>query len=266
LDTLGRFYIKTGDYRSAEQMLAASEKIEREQQHYWWRNWVTAHYVGTMKMEIGDFDSALPILAEASEQLGRVGHLVYEVRARCDLGFVHHLGGDDGQALSLLGDALAMMEGLGELRFEALVNTRIGYILEACGRSDEAYVLYERSRELQARMGQHYLATNALAGIARIERQRGQHDLALDHAAIVWNAIGGQEADATIETARALGTCYTIFDAYSDPRASAVLAMAWQQLQRRASTIDDPHRVEQFWQLDDHRFFREIRFSTEGVQ
>ncbi len=266
LDTLGRFYIKAGDYRSAAQVLAASEKIEREQQHYWWRNWVTAHYVGAMKMEIGDLDSALPILAEASEQLGRVGHLVYEVRARCDLGFVHHLGGDDRQALSLLDDALAMMEGLGELRFDALVNTRIGYILEAGGRSNEAYVLYGWSRELQVRMGQHYLATNALAGIARIERQRGQHDVALDHAATIWNTIGGQEADATIETARTLGTCYTIFDAHSDPRAAAVLAMAWQQLQRRVSTIDDPDRVEQFWQLDDHRFFRDIRFRTEGVQ
>ena len=261
LDTLGRFFIKIGDYRSAAQALSASEKIEREQQLYWWRNWVTAHYVGALKMEIGDLDSASTILAEASEQLGRVGHLVYEVRARCDLGFAHHLGGDDKQALSVLRDALTMMEGIGELRFEALVNTRIGYVLEASGRSEEAYALYEQSRELQARMGQHYLATNALAGMARVECQRGQHDIGFDHAATIWHTIGGQEADATIETARTLRTCYTIFDAHNDPRADAVVAMAMTQLERRASSIDDPGHVKQFWRLDDHRFFKEISDS-----
>lgn len=261
LDTLGRFYIKNGDYRSAAQALAASEKIEREQRHYWWRNWVTAHYVGALKMEIGDLDRARTLLAEASEQLGRVGHLVYEVHARCDLGFAHHLGGDDKQALSVLRAARTMTEGLGGLRFDALVQTRIGYLLEASGRSDEAYALYEQSRELQARMGQHYLATNALAGLARIERQHGQHDIALDYAATIWHTIGGQDVDATIETARTLRTCYTIFDAHNDPRADAVAAMAMNQLRRRASSIDEPADVERFWQIEDHRFFKEISDS-----
>jgi tetratricopeptide (TPR) repeat protein len=257
LDTLGRFLIKIGDYRAAEEALSASENIEREHKHEWWRIWVTAHYAGALKMEIGDLDRALPILAEASEQLGRAGHLVYEVRARCDLGFAHHLKGDDEQALSALHDARTMMEGLGELRFDGLVKTRIGYVLEAHGQCDEAYALYEQARELQVQMGQHYLATNALAGMARIERQRGRRDVALDYAATIWNTIGNREADATIETARTLRTCYTVFDAHNDPRADAVVAMATTQMDRRAASIDESSQVERFWRLDDHRFFRE---------
>jgi hypothetical protein len=105
-------------------------------------------------------------------------------------------------------------------------------------------------------MGQHYYAMNAQAGLARIAALQDDNDAALDHVAIIWETIGGKEMDATIETARTLRTCYAIFDEHNDPRVDAVLTMAREQLQHRVSNVDDPEHVEQFWQLEDHHFFR----------
>ena len=66
-----------------------------------------------------------------------------------------------------------------------------------------------------------------------------------------------KEMDATTETACTLRTCYTIFSDQNDARAREVLEVACNQLNRRAATIDDPEQVARFWQLADHRFFRE---------
>ncbi len=207
-------------------------------------------------MQMGCFESAISMLLKACEQLGQTGSRHYEVKARCDLGFAHHLIGKNDQAQSELNRALALLDGYSDLRFEALANTRLGYVREAMGQLYEAQICYEQGRDLHEQMGQRYYAMNALAGLARIAALQGEDETALDHVTTIWKTISGKEMDATIETAHTLRTCYTIFEAHGDSRADAVLAMALEQLQRRVSTIDDPAHVEQFWQREDHRFFQ----------
>ncbi|NJN83261.1 MAG: hypothetical protein HC802_13895 [Caldilineaceae bacterium] len=118
--------------------------------------------------------------------------------------------------------------------------------------------ILESGRFFHDQMGQHRYALNVLAGASRIAELQGDDATAHAHATTIWEIIAGKEMDATVETARTLRTCYTIFLKHGDPRAGVVLETALVQLRRRASTIDDPGYVDQFWQLDDHGFFREI--------
>ena len=257
LNHLGLFYTSCGDYRHAEEALRACQAVEREQRVYW-RNWETLHYLGALRMQIGHLDSARAKLVRACEQLDRIGIRHYEVRVRCDLGLVHHLADEQAQARNELSRALTLLDGYGVLRFEALALTRLGYVLEAMNHLTEAGECYERGCELHHQMGQHYLAMNAQAGLARIAALRDNNESALDRAVTIWETIAGKETAATIETVRALRTCYTVFEAHDDPRAMDILTMAHDQLQRRVSTIDNHDHIEQFWQLDDHRFFHEM--------
>ncbi len=210
------------------------------------------------RMEMGCLDAAYDDLTLAIDQLHQLGNRHYEVKARCDLGLVHHLTSNHDLARAALNLALTLLGEYGDLRFEALGNTCMGYVLEATGQLVEAANCFQQGCDLHDRMGQHYYALNAQAGLARIAALQGEDDVALDHVAAIWETIGGKEMDATIETARTLRTCFMIFDANGDPRADAVLDMAWDQLQRRASTIDESAHLEQFWQIDEHRFFHDL--------
>ncbi|MCB0058927.1 MAG: hypothetical protein KDE45_17945, partial [Caldilineaceae bacterium] len=118
--------------------------------------------------------------------------------------------------------------------------------------------------ELHARMGQHFYALNALAGTARLAMHSGDSATAIAHAGTIWETLAGQEPDATVETARTLYTCYAILRAAGDPRASAVVEAAFDQLRARAATIDDPEHVDRFWRLDDHRLTAQAFAETTG--
>jgi hypothetical protein len=171
---------------------------------------------------------------------------------------LHLLTGDCRQAESELRAVLRFAEENGDLRLTALASTRLGHVLEETGQLEHATDLYTRGFDLHHRMEQYYYAMNARAGLARISVLQGDERVALEHVSDIWATIGGKEMDATIETARTLRTCYTVFDAHNDSRANAVLEMALAQLNRRASTIDDPEHVAQFWQIEDHHFLRRI--------
>ncbi len=257
LSSLGLHHTHRGDYRRAKACFRTSIEIEKEQQDYW-RNCVTLSYLGALRMQMGALDRARDDLIEACDQLHAIENHHYEVMARCDLGLVFHLIGDSREAQSALENALTLAKGHGDLRYEALACTRLGSLLAAGGKLDAAGRMYERGEALHSRMGQHYYAMNALAGLASVDALKGEDCLAFERVATVWDVIGGREMNATIETARTLRRCYTIFEANSDPRADEVLTMAWDQLQYRASTIDDPDHVEQFRRIADHRFFRSL--------
>ena len=255
--TLGHFYTVSGDYRQAQKALLAGEEIERDQPELW-RKWVTLGYVGARKMQMGWLGIAQGRSAEASDRLAQIGIHHYEVKARLELGLAHHLLGDNVHALQELNHALSLASDYGDIRSQALANTRLGYALEAIGELADAYRHYVRGRDLHQQMGQDYYAMNSLAGLARIASSQGDHVGAREHAESIWDTTGFKEMDATIETARTLRTCYQVFDAHDDPRSEAVLEMAWDQLRRRASTIEESDDLEQFWQLEEHRFFRRI--------
>jgi tetratricopeptide (TPR) repeat protein len=244
-----------GEYRQA--LEAYHTSIEVGQARRLWRYWIARHYLGALRMQMGDLAAARAELTQASEQLRRLGSRHFEVKARCDLGLLYHLAGEHGLARAELTQVLDLIQGYGDLRFEALVSTRLGYALEASQTPHDAQPLYARGQWLHEQMGQYYYALNARAGLARLAAQQGNDTAALEHVRTIWETLRGRSTDATVETARTLRTCYTLFRRHDDPRATEILNTAHVQLRRRAATIDDPQTVTLFWQLSDHRFFQE---------
>ncbi|MCB0157496.1 MAG: hypothetical protein KDD83_05160, partial [Caldilineaceae bacterium] len=255
LSNLGVLFTVTGEYAQAHATLAACLALGEADLGYW-RSLVARHYLGAMWMQMGCLDAAQAELVHASDHLNAVDHHHFEVKARCDLGLCHHLAGNDRAAHAEFTRVLALIEDHGDLRFQALVNTRLGYVLEALGDVDGASRRYDHGYRLHRQMEQEFYALDALAGTARLALRRGDHAAALSHAHAIWASIDGRETEATVETARTLRTCYAIFCRHDDPHATAVLDAACAQLRRRVATIDDPVHAAQFWQLDDHGFFR----------
>jgi tetratricopeptide (TPR) repeat protein len=264
LSHLGLLFTGQGDYRRALDAIDASLSIGQGDPPYW-HYWVVRHYRGAVMMQVGCLDSARTELSNASEQLRQLGHRHVEVRARSDLGLLYHLAGEHQQAQAELAHVLSLIEGHGDLRFEAQVSTRLGYVLAASGQADRARRMYEHGYTLHREMGQHYYALNALAGLARLAELQGDEITAFAHGRTIWETIAGKPTDATIETARTLRTCYSIFRQHGDPQAAEILRTASAQLHRRAGTIAEPEHVEQFWQLADHRFFQEATVENARI-
>ena len=256
LSNLGVCFTNKGDYRQALETLKSCLAMGESYPTYW-RYLVSRHHLGALFMQMGRLDDARAELTYASDQLSAQGNRHFEVKARCDLGLLYHLAGEDERAADELTHVLTLIEGHGDLRFEALVSTRLGYALEATGQLDDAGQMYAHGYDLHRQMAQDYYALNALAGSARVANQQDDTVTALTYAKTIWETIADRETDATVETARTLRTCYTIFRQQNDPRWQNVLDAACTQLQRRVDTIDSPAHVTRFWQLADHRFFRE---------
>ncbi len=188
LSNLGLAFTNMGDYRQAQHALDLATEIGKGRRHYW-RSWVTHHYSGRLMMQMGCLDSARVWLANASEQLSRIGNRHFEVRARCDLGLLHHLAGEYRAAQAELAHVMTLVDSHGDLRVEALVSTRLGHALEMLHQPDEARSRYQRGYDLHEQMGQGYYAMNARAGLARMADQQGDDKAALAHAEIVWETI-----------------------------------------------------------------------------
>jgi tetratricopeptide (TPR) repeat protein len=256
LGSLGVLFTNKGDYGQAQQVLDASLLIGQDDQYYW-HSAVTHYQMGALMLQMGCLDSAHTALTNAVQQFSQRSNRHYEVKTRADLGLLYHLVGDQQRAQAEFTEGLRLIADYGDLRFEALVSTRLGYVLEENGQLDAARRRYELGYDLHNQMGQAYYALNALAGLARLAEQSGDHATALTYVQTIWETIAGKEMDATVETARTLRTCYEIFRQDDHLRADEVLTMACAQLRRRAGSIDEPEQLAQFWQLSDHCFFRD---------
>ena len=208
LSNLGVLFTHKGDYRQAMTSLRAAIDMGEGDERFW-RYWVAHHYLGAAWMEMGCLDVAYDNLTVASEQLQQLGNRHYEVKARCDLGLVHHLAGRNQRAETGLTHVLGLIEGHGDLRFQALVNTRLGYVFELNREiigSETPLSAWLRSPQPD---GAALLCHECEGWLARIAASEGNGGDALDHVVTIWETIGNKEMDATMETARTLRTCYT---------------------------------------------------------
>lgn len=262
LGNLGMLFVRRGDYRQAMPILTDAQRLSREGNSFW-HIFATEYHVGTCWMEMGCLDQAKQELTDASDHLQALGNRHFETKARADLGLALYLAGEFDLAEKELWAVLELAEKHGDLRFEGLVRTRLGYVYEAMGQLADANDMYERGYALHSQMEQHYYALNSLAGSARVARRTGNIAVADDLVETIWQAIEGKSTDATVETAMTLRTCYQVFAENDDPRQYDVVRMAWDQLRRRAESIDASEYRNQFWQLAPHAFFREVAAEAD---
>jgi tetratricopeptide (TPR) repeat protein len=252
LRNIGHMEICRGDYGQAQ--LALSEAISLSREMAGILNLGTAlHYEGEWYMQQGDFVPAAARFHEAEAIMQPVGLAHFRVKARSDLGLLHHLRGDDLTAETVLTEALGMATQHGDTRYEAQINVRLGYVREAQDRLDEARQAYALGVGLHRQMEQPYYAALGMAGLARLHQWAGEEAQAQDMARQIWRILDSQIPEATIESARTFATCCHILRDVDAPLADLLATRGHAQLIHRAATMDDPARRTLFWQIPDHQ-------------
>jgi predicted ATPase len=120
------------------------------------------------------------------------------------------------------------------------VFTVLGHALAGLGHQAEAADAYRQALTMRQKWGQHHLAVEPLAGLARVALVQKNRTEALAHVGEILDYMEDHPALAgTLEPLRIYLTCYRVLSAIGDPRASGTLDAAYRLLQERAATIED---------------------------
>lgn len=173
-----------------------------------------------------------------------------------NMSLVYHYLGEDGTALEYSRQALQIAQETGELRTEGAMWMKLGHALAGLGVLDEAARAYQNSVALRRQMGWTNVATEPLAGLARVALAVGDLAQAEACAREILEHLATGTLDGTIAPLEILLTCYRVLAAADDPRAGQVLDMTHERLQERAARISDREMQRSF--LEDVPYHREI--------
>jgi hypothetical protein len=116
----------------------------------------------------------------------------------------------------------------------------LGHVLARLGHPAEAANTYWQGLTLRREKGQHHLAVEPLAGLARVSLAHGDPTEALAHVGEILDYLQDHSALlGTLEPLRIYLTCYRVLLANEDGHAEEVLDAAYRLLQERAATIED---------------------------
>jgi Tfp pilus assembly protein PilF len=194
-----------------------------------------------------------------------------EAYAQSALALLHHQLGEDERAEHYARRALEIHRRTFGPERPALALTRLGHAMVGLGKLEDGRAAYQEALDLRRELGQAHLATEPLAGLARVALAQG--DLAgaktcvdeiLSHLEKGTPGSGaGHPLDGTDEPLRILLTCYQVLRAFGNSRADEVLAEAYRLLQERAAKIDDKALRRSY--LENVRANREILREWNAV-
>jgi class 3 adenylate cyclase/tetratricopeptide (TPR) repeat protein len=253
-------------------------KIARMIGDLYTQSWGVSH-LGAAMFHLGRFDEAKATLDQGSELFRLVNNVAGEANHLRNLGaFFSHLGlHDDAEIyyqkaldgarkakepfyesttlaqLALLQfhrsdlekatvyceQALQITRPFNMRHEQAIVQTIYGHVLLEQDRIDEATSAYEEALSLRQALKQPHLASEPLAGLARIALRSQDADRALAHAENILPQIDSWNLVGTHDPLDICQACYEALSAAGDERAHKVLHTAHAELQRRASSIDN---------------------------
>jgi tetratricopeptide (TPR) repeat protein len=232
--------------------------------------------VGLNALAQGDYGAARDALADSRRLLRDFPE--QDVFARDDeayaqsaLALLHHQLGEDEQAQEYARRALEIHRTTFGPHRPALALTRLGHALVGLGELEEGRAAYQEALGLRRELGQAHLATEPLAGLARVALARGDLTGAGRYIDEILSHLekgapgsgGGHPLNGTDEPIRILLTCYQVLRAYRDSRADKVLAEAYQLLQERSAKIEDAALRRSY--LENVRANREILRERQAV-
>jgi tetratricopeptide (TPR) repeat protein len=132
----------------------------------------------------------------------------------------------------------------------------IGHAALDLGRRSEAVAMYREALDIRNELGQPNLATESLAGLARVALAQDDLVEALGYVETLLAYLEGGTPDGTDEPLRVYLTCYRALEAVHDPRAEPILTAAYMLMQERAAKIPDEPTRRMF--LEDVPYHREL--------
>lgn len=253
LRILGNVWYYLGNYSTAtnywEQSLPLSQSIgERTGEASSLSN------LGEAARSQGDYASAksyyeqrLRICRETGEQYGESIALINISLVLCNL--------EDYQtAYQYSQQALTIAQRIANRMQQGYIWTNLGHALAGLGRWDEAITAYQQAFELRRALGEHHLAMEAAAGLARVYLQRNEITNAQTQVEEILHYLESGSLDGVEEPLKVYATCYHILHNAHDPRAQSILEKAHQKLQERAAKISRPDLRSSFLEgIPEHR-------------
>jgi len=252
LNNLGNVSHSLGNYAQAEGYLEQCLRISHEigdrrcEGH-------AANNLGKVFCSQGDYTRARDCFEQSLAIFRTIGDRWGESLGLVNLGMLFHHLEDHQAAWEHSQQALLIAQDINDRRVQGYALTNLGHTLVGLGRLAEAVPAYRQALALRRGLGQHNLALEPLAGLARVALAQGGLTQAL-----VEEILGhletrtpstalrrdsgqgsGHALDGTAEPFRVYLTCYRVLKANRDPRAQAILTTAYNLLQERVADIKD---------------------------
>ena len=168
---------------------------------------------------------------------------------------VHYLG-DHQATREYSQQALSIAWEIGSRRTQGYALTSLGHALAGLGQLAEAGEFYQQALTLRHELGQHHLAMEDWAGLARISIAQGNSTQAQAYVEEILSYLQDHTLDGTEEPFQIYLTCYHVLNAHHDPRAQIVLKTAYHLLQEQAAKITSEEMRRSF--LENVAAHREI--------
>jgi predicted ATPase/class 3 adenylate cyclase len=246
LANLGLVALRHGDFQAAhrysEQSLALARQIGA-------RNGETVILgnLGFIAGCLGDYAQASSY-TEAGLRIAReIGDRYNEAMELINLSA--HLGalGKIEAAIHFANEGLKIAHQIGEQSAAAWAFTYLGHNLLDSGKITEAEDAYRNALQIRRELNQPVLATEPLAGQARLANARKEPKLArqfVDEILSILEQAGN--LDGTDEPLRVYFTCYQVLEQTNEARARSLLETAHTLLQAHASQIPDESNRQRF--------------------
>jgi CHAT domain-containing protein/Tfp pilus assembly protein PilF len=209
----------------------------------------TLEFVGRNYYQLGDVPKALETLELALDLQAQIGNQVGQADALTNLGLIHYRTGDQQKALDLLNKAMAIWQKLNLRPGLAILNFHLGMTYYERGELTKALDAFNKSLDLHRATEHTFYIADSLRMIATIERDRGQYEASLTHAAPAVEMIEAIRQRIGLPEFRAsfFSTMQDTFDVYVDALMQAdkstpgkYAATALQVVERaRARTLID---------------------------
>lgn len=210
----------------------------------------------------GDYPRARDTYEQALHIFQELGSPRGECIALCHLGLLFHQMGQDEAARDYSQKGLLLAREVGLPHFEGYAQTYLGHALADLGQLEEAQEVYRAALEIRRKLKQPKLATEPLAGLARVSLAEGDLTQAVEHVEEILQHLEGSDLFGTDEPVRVYLTVYRVLHATGDALAGGVLKTAYERLQQQAAKIEDVELRRSF--LDRVTTHREVldHYST----
>jgi len=249
LNNLGMTALDYGEYTDAQTYYQQALHISQEIGDLWGES-NTLGNLGLVFWSLGDFSRAEDSYIEAIKIKQEIGDRRGESLITSFQGLLYHDLGEDARALELGQQALAIAQELETPQVQAYALTAVAHAQAGLGQFEAATDAYRQALAIRREMGQHSLAMEVIAGLARVALVQDDLDQAQAHVDDILRYLDEGALKSVLDGALAPSlvylTCYRVLNANQHPRAKEILETAYQHLQARAAKISHPELRHSF--------------------
>ncbi len=239
LNNLGNTTAKSGDYRLSRNYYQRALQLAQEVGNRRGESLVLGN-LGWLSGLMGDFKTAVSHFEQQRVIAENIRDLYQQTWVAINLSMALLAQGNPEKALAYASEGLEIAGETGDRSGEAWTLTSLGHIHFEIGDLAVAETNYQQAVEIRYELKQPNLATEPLAGLARIASQRGELQAAQEKVAEILAYLdAGGSLVGTEEPLRVLLTCCRVLKSVDDSRAAEVLTDAYALLMERADKITD---------------------------